>query len=84
MSEVARPVEVRLFAAARAAAGRERLEVAPGTLAEVLARAAEQAPGLGGVLPRCSVLVDGYAAHDDDAQVPAGAQVDVLPPFAGG
>ena len=40
-------------------------------------------PALGGILPRCAVLVDGRR-HDDDAPLPEGAVVDVLPPFAGG
>lgn len=85
MPEDSRPVEVHLFAAARAAAeGTSVLAVPAGTLAEVLAGATAQAPGLAGVLPRCSVLIDGMAGHDQDAQVGAGARVDVLPPFAGG
>jgi sulfur-carrier protein len=80
-----RPVEVHLFAAARAAAqGVSVMHVAPGTLADVLATAVGQAPGLAEVLPRCSVLVDGVVGHDEGAEVPAGARVDVLPPFAGG
>jgi len=35
------------------------------------------------VLRRCAVLVDGERLDDDDP-VPAGATVDILPPFAGG
>ena len=35
------------------------------------------------VLTRCSVLIGGVRADDADL-VPAGAVVDVLPPFAGG
>lgn len=41
-------------------------------------------PGLGDVLPRCSLLVGGVRSSDDAAPLPAGATVDVLPPFAGG
>lgn len=85
MPDAPRPVEVHLFAAARAAAeGVSVLHAAPGTLAEVLAAAVGQAPGLGQVLPRCSVLIDGLAGHDDDVEVMPGARIDVLPPFAGG
>lgn len=85
MPEQPRPVEVHLFAAARAAAeGAPVLHVAPGSLAEVLASATALAPGLAAVLPRCSVLVDGMAGHDDTVPVPPGGRVDVLPPFAGG
>ena len=85
MSDMARSVEVNLFAAARTAAGgRERLAVAPGSLDDVLAGATAQCPGLGPVLPRCSTLIDGVVAHGGGVQVAAGSRVDVLPPFAGG
>lgn len=84
MQEEPRPVEVHLFAAARAAAGVDVIVVREGSLAEVLAEAVAKAPGLGDVVQRCSVLVDGMAAHADDVTVSAGARVDVLPPFAGG
>ncbi|HET8640567.1 MAG TPA: MoaD/ThiS family protein, partial [Pseudonocardiaceae bacterium] len=36
------------------------------------------------VLAAASFLVDGVACHDRGAPLPAGATVDVLPPFAGG
>ena len=84
MTDQPRLVEVHLFAAARAAAGTDVVRVADGTLGEVLADAVRQAPGLAAVLGRCSVLVDGTAAHGDDAAVAPGSRVDVLPPFAGG
>lgn len=85
MPDESRPVEVHLFAAARAAAeGVDVLRVPHGTLAEVLAAATGEAPGLAAVLPRCSVLVDGMAGHDHALPVSSGARVDVLPPFAGG
>ncbi len=84
MQEEPRPVEVHLFAAARAAAGVDVIEVRAGSLGDVLAEAVAKAPGLGDVVQRCSVLVDGVATHSDDVTVPAGARIDVLPPFAGG
>ncbi|MBU6244619.1 MAG: MoaD/ThiS family protein [Actinomycetales bacterium] len=77
-------VAVHLFAAARAAAGCSVVEVQPGTLLAVLDQAVARCPGLGDVLPRCSFLVNEVAAHDMSAEVPSGARVDVLPPFAGG
>ena len=40
-------------------------------------------PDLATVLPVCSVLVDGLATEPADP-LPAGAVVEVLPPFAGG
>lgn len=85
MPQEPRPVEVHLFAAARAAAeGQSVLTVAPGTLADVVAEAIRQAPGLAAVLPRCSILVDGVAGKEEETWVAAGTRVDVLPPFAGG
>jgi molybdopterin synthase sulfur carrier subunit len=73
-------VRVRLFAAARDAAGTSGYEAAAGLLASVLAAGPV---GLVSVLPRCSYLVDGVHASVDDI-VADGATIDVLPPFAGG
>jgi molybdopterin converting factor small subunit len=36
------------------------------------------------VLAVASFLVDGVTRHDRETALPAGATVDVLPPFAGG
>jgi molybdopterin converting factor small subunit len=79
-------VQVHLFAAARAAAGAPTLEVDPGTLGDVLDRLVGAAPGLAAVLPRCSYLLDEVAVRPSelDRDIPAGARLDVLPPFAGG
>lgn len=79
-----RPIEVHLFAAARAAAGVDVLQVEADSVGEALDAAVREAPGLGAVLPRCSVLVDGVAGHDRSAGVAPGSRIDVLPPFAGG
>ena len=84
MSGAAPHVTVALFAAARAAAGCDSVDVAPGALVEVLDEVGERYPGFRAVRPRCSFLVDGLAVHDEGQVVPAGARVDVLPPFAGG
>lgn len=84
MTEQPRPIEVHLFAAARAAAGTDVIRATGASLGEVLADAISQAPGLGSVIERCSVLVDGVATHDHDVSVAPGSRVDVLPPFAGG
>lgn len=71
-------VTVRLFAAAREAAGTDHLEIAAGPFA---------LPGLGPafdkVLGGCTVLCDGRRIEPGD-DLPDGAVVDVLPPFAGG
>ncbi len=84
MPEAPRPVEVHLFAAARAAAGVEVIRVSGETVGDALIAAVGQAPGLAGVLDRCSVLVDGVASHGREASISPGARIDVLPPFAGG
>lgn len=88
-------IEVRLFAAAADAAGTEALTLsaadgsdAPSTavrtVGDVRATLGERFGGeLRRVLARCSMLVDGRRADDDEA-VGAGSTVDVLPPFAGG
>jgi molybdopterin converting factor small subunit len=80
-------VEVRLYAAARAAAdGREaeRLQVATiDGLRDELART--HGPRMAQVLTSCSFLLDGVAvARGEDAPLAGVARVDVLPPFAGG
>jgi sulfur-carrier protein len=78
---------VRYFAGARAAAGtaEEALPAAAYSLAHLVDElAARHGPQLAKVLATASFLVDGVACRDRDATVPAGATVDVLPPFAGG
>ncbi|MGH3435988.1 MAG: MoaD/ThiS family protein [Sciscionella sp.] len=85
---MASSVQLCYYAGARAAAGvsEERIELPePVTIATVLdAVVARRGPALHRVLAVCSFLLDGTAVHDRDAAVPNGAQLDVLPPFAGG
>jgi len=77
---------VRYFAGARVAAGGISTESAPAgslhDLSQVLTDRHGERMGL--VLKAASFLVDGLACHDRHAPLPAGATVDVLPPFAGG
>jgi molybdopterin synthase sulfur carrier subunit len=77
---------VRLFAAARSAAGTGAADVAAGNLNEVLLELTGRFPGVMTVLPRCSFLVNGVAVHGNHADIVIGDgdEVDVLPPFAGG
>lgn len=84
-------ITVRYFAGARAAAGvpEETLEgqVLPGggtlgQLVKVLGR--RHGERLITVLTVASFLVDGVSWRDHDRELPAGAVIDVLPPFAGG
>ncbi|MFL0411529.1 MoaD/ThiS family protein [Microbacterium paludicola] len=74
---------VRYFAAAEEAAGRAEEQRSEATLGALRAALAAEYPGLGGILPRCAVLVDGER-RDDEATLADADTVDVLPPFAGG
>lgn len=81
-------VTVRYFAGARAAAGvpSEDLELTDGaTVADVLdlitTRHGEK---LSKVLTACSFLLDSVAVRDQTVPLPPNAELDVLPPFAGG
>jgi molybdopterin synthase catalytic subunit len=79
------PVTVLYFAAARDAAGaaRETLDPAPATVGLLRHRLLALRPGLGAVLERSRIAVDGQFT-DDAAPVPDGAEVAVIPPVAGG
>ncbi|WFE25618.1 MoaD/ThiS family protein [Solwaraspora sp. WMMD791] len=79
-------VTVRYFAGARAAAGRTSDAVPAGLDRDgfVTELTRRHGDGLGRVLAVASFLVDGTVWHDRHAPLPAGATVDVLPPFAGG
>jgi sulfur-carrier protein len=83
-----RTVLIRYFAGARAAAGvpEDRVELGrTDTVADVLAaELSRRGSALERVLPACSVLCNGVAVHDYSIEVPDGAELDVLPPFAGG
>ncbi|MFI6267400.1 MoaD/ThiS family protein [Micromonospora zamorensis] len=80
------PLTVRYFAGARAAAGQTE-EVLPAgrslddLTAELVRRHGDR---LAAVLRVASFLVNGVTCHDRQAPLPAGATIDVLPPFAGG
>jgi molybdopterin synthase sulfur carrier subunit len=75
---------VNFYAAAADTAGAHSREV-PGrlTVAELGRLLSTGNPALADVLARSTFLVDGRATHPD-ILIPASAQVDVLPPFAGG
>lgn len=81
-------VTVRYFAAARAAAGvsHEDVDVGDGaTVAEVLEAVADRhGEALRKVLAACSFLLDSVAVRDRATPLRSGAELDVLPPFAGG
>ncbi|SCL15701.1 Molybdopterin converting factor, small subunit [Micromonospora rhizosphaerae] len=77
---------VRYFAGARAAAGRAEETVPAGRSLDELTDhlATRHGERLAKVLTVASFLVDGVTCHDRQAPLPAGATIDVLPPFAGG
>ncbi|MET0474880.1 MAG: MoaD/ThiS family protein [Mycobacterium sp.] len=80
-------VNVRYFAAARAAAGldEETVSVAGGsTVTDLLATLRARGTELAVVLDRCSFLCDGMAVRDAAKKLETNQTVDVLPPFAGG
>lgn len=81
-------VKVRVFAAAAEAIGAHEVSLAGGTVADV--RAALGAMGLDAgrldsvaVIRQCAILEAGVR-REDDYVLAAGAQIDVMPPFAGG
>ncbi|TDC81233.1 MoaD/ThiS family protein [Micromonospora sp. KC606] len=77
---------VRYFAGARAAAGRTEESVSAGrSLDELVGELGDRhGQRLTTVLAAASFLVDGVVCHDRQTPLPAGATIDVLPPFAGG
>ena len=74
---------IRYFAAAQEATGLNSERRTETTLGDLRRAVSEEFPGLGGILPRCAVLVEGSRV-DDDTPLGADDLVDVLPPFAGG
>ena len=81
-------IVVRYFAAARAAAGteEEKVQLLEGALvADAVAELRRLHPdGLPRVLDAVSYLLDGVAVRDLSRPLTDGAELDVLPPFAGG
>ncbi|HEY3468439.1 MAG TPA: MoaD/ThiS family protein [Amycolatopsis sp.] len=81
-------IVVRYFAAARAAAGleEEKVQLAAGaTVADAVAELRRLHPeGLPRILDAVSYLLDGVAVRDLGRALTDGAELDVLPPFAGG
>lgn len=82
-SQDAPPVRVRYWAGARACAGTDEDEVRAGTVGAALDAVRDRRPGLAEVIAVSTILLDGRSAGPG-AALPAGAVVEVLPPFAGG
>ncbi|MEU7789578.1 MoaD/ThiS family protein [Amycolatopsis sp. NPDC049159] len=81
-------IVVRYFAAARAAAGvdEEKVQLTTGaSVADAVTELRRLHPeGLPRVLDAVSYLLDGIAVRDVGRLLTDGAELDVLPPFAGG
>ncbi|WP_370968979.1 MoaD/ThiS family protein [Amycolatopsis sp. cg9] len=81
-------IVVRYFAAARAAAGvdEEKVQLPSGaSVADAVTELRRLHPeGLPRVLDAVSYLLDGIAVRDLGRALTDGAELDVLPPFAGG
>ncbi len=77
-------VEIRFFAAARAAAGVEQMFCASAEFQEIISQLCRNQPDLAHVIEQCSFLLDSVAVHDQNFVVPDGSVIDVLPRFAGG
>ena len=80
-------MRIRYFAGAVEAAGVAEETIASDfdvTVAELIEQLSGDRERLAKVLAVSTLLVDGQAARARTELVPAGAQVDVLPPFAGG
>lgn len=81
-------IEVRYFAAAKAAAGlaQEKVELPADATVDTVLDAVRALHGadLARVLERCSFLLDEVAVRERDARVGGATALDVLPPFAGG
>jgi molybdopterin synthase sulfur carrier subunit len=76
-------VTIRYFAAARAAAGQSSATADAASIRDLVSTVSIDSPELARVLGICTFLLDGQRA-DPTPPPPPGAQVDALPPFAGG
>lgn len=82
-------VRVRYFASARAATGLDSEPVRladPASVADAVRwlRERHAGTGLSRILDAAGFLLDGVAVRDHTRRLPDGAELDVLPPFAGG
>ncbi|MDO4259199.1 MAG: MarR family transcriptional regulator [Actinomycetaceae bacterium] len=80
-------ISIHFFGGAAEAAGSDVITLEPGdsptTVGALADSLAQSHPALGPVLGVSSFLVNSASA-DRDTHIPAGARIDVLPPFAGG
>ena len=74
---------VRLFAGVKERAGVDHVDVEGNSVAAVRAAVAAACPAIAEQLAYCRFAVDD-AFVEDDAAVPEGGTVDVIPPVSGG
>lgn len=87
MSNASTTCNVRFYAGAAEAAGTDRRLVtvpAGRTVGDLVARLGADDQRLARVLSVCTLLLDGRATPTDAVLPSGGADIDVLPPFAGG
>jgi len=79
-------VHLRLFAAARGAAGSDSLELKlpeRATIGQLRRRLAKQVPQLSGLTRHAMFAIDAEYAGDAE-EIPPGAEVALIPPVSGG
>lgn len=78
-------IVVRYFASARAASGVAEEQCEGDTVDDVLAElSTRHGARLTAILEASSLLLNGMRVHDRSMPVPSSAELEVLPPFAGG
>ncbi|MDO5092194.1 MAG: MoaD/ThiS family protein [Propionibacteriaceae bacterium] len=79
-------MKVRFFAGAAEAAGAEEvtLDAKELTVKDAVGQLGQDNPRLAEVLRASSLLADGLRVSDPETSLAEVAQLDVLPPFAGG
>jgi len=76
---------VRYFAAAKAATGVDSEIISATTVQDAItAICSRHGDQLSAVVTACSFLLDGLTVHDTALPLADDAELDVLPPFAGG
>ena len=79
-------IEILMFAAARQAAGSERIRVevdSDATAGDVIDAIGQGWPQLAPLLPACRLAIDNSYV-DGDAVIPANGEIALIPPVSGG
>jgi molybdopterin converting factor small subunit len=76
--------KVKLYAAARAAAGTSELSIDAATLEDLVGALKVSHPALGRVLLQSTYLLNGTSCKELSTSLTSQDQIDVMPRFAGG